>query len=77
MTACPPVKPRLLLKVAVDTPLGVVFLDCEASGKGRVLVVERIRDAVAEHQGWRPDEVEVVTVTDRESGRLLWSARAA
>lgn len=63
-------KPRY--RAAVDTPLGVTFHDFYALGKGPYIVAETVERKIAEVMGFKPSEVELVTVTDNETGKLLW-----
>lgn len=57
--------------VGCDTPLGVVFLDCDVR-KGGLLIVENFRDAVAKHEGFESEECEVITIVDNKRKRVMW-----
>lgn len=63
-------KPRY--RAGVDTPVGVTFHDFYAFGKGNAIVTETVEKKIAEVMGFKPSEVELVTVTDNETGALLW-----
>lgn len=61
----------LRMRVACDTPLGVEFVTLEAAGKG-FLVTERLVEKFAEARKWRPDECELLLVTNEDTGHLMW-----
>lgn len=63
--------------VGLDTPLGVIFQTVKSAGTGSVFVVERFRDAVAKAAGFEPEECEVVTIEDLETGKLIWPKESA
>lgn len=62
---------RKLYRAAVDGPLGMTFHDFTTKGGG-VIVTDRVVKEVAEVMGLDPAECELVTITDKETGALLW-----
>src|SRR4051812_45719800 len=62
-------------RAAVDTPLGVEFRDFYSKGHG-VIVTERVLEKVAADLGFKPEECELVTITDNKTGDVLWPKAA-
>lgn len=60
-------------RVVADTPTGVTAHVVTSSGKG-VLITERFQEAFAKAEGIEPAEVELLSIEDMSTNKLVWEA---